>query len=405
MNNFDIYFKKVIKYNYRGHDLNFRVSQMLFSSQGIDHGTQRLLRTFIFEKIDTYNKVLDLGCGYGPIGIALKSFYSTSIVHMVDRDALALDYTRQNANLNNVNDIKIYASLGYDDIVDTDFDLIVSNIPAKIGEKALRHVLKDARFYLKPRGRVAIVVIDAIAEYVTKVLTTDPSIKILFHKAWPGHVVFHYNFISDSKTIVKSRRNAFDRGIFDREKKVFSVDSFSFAMQTTYGLSEFDTFSYETKLLVDNLRHFEDHSLNTVVIFNPGQGYVPVVLSLHVKIDNAILVGRDLQALRVSRRNLILNSYPARNIFSLHQIDMSQIGLKQADYITGVFDEKDGSVIHAAFIDQGISNLSDKGLLVISSSSTAITRMEKFIRTKKNLEILERQRLKGKSLITLKRKN
>lgn len=405
MNTPDIYFKKIIQYNYRELNLKFRVSQMLFSSQGIDHGAQRLLRTFIFEKIDTYNKVLDLGCGYGPIGIALKSFYPTSTVHMVDRDALALDYTRQNANLNNLKDIKTYASLGYDDIADIDFDLIVSNIPAKIGQKALSYFLKDAKLYLKPGGRVAVVVIDAIAEYVTKVLTTDPNINILFHKAWPGHVVFHYNFISDSKSLDKSRRSAFDRGVFDREKKVFSVDSFSFSMQTTYGLSEFDTFSYETKLLVDNLRHFENHLLNTVVIFNPGQGYVPVVLSLHVKIDNVILISRDLQALRVSRRNLILNSYPAKNIFLLHQIDMSQINLKQADYITGVFDEKDGSVIHATFIDQGISNLSDKSLMMISSSSTAITRIEKFIRTKKNLEILERQRLKGKSLITLKRKN
>lgn len=405
IDNQDPYFKKIVQYDYRGINLSFRVSQMLFSSQGVDHGTQRLLRSFIFGKIDTYHKVLDFGCGYGPIGIALKKFCPTSTIHMVDRDALALEFSRQNSSINNVDGIKIYASLGYDDIIDTDFDLIVSNIPAKIGEKALEHVLKDARFYLKPGGLVAVVVIDAIAEYVKKTLTTDLDIEILFHKAWPGHVVFHYRFISDPKVVAKPRKSAFERGIFDRENKEFSVHSLKFSMQTTYGLSEFDTFSYETKLLVDNLPHFKDHPLNTVAIFNPGQGYLPVILSLQTKIENVILISRDLQALRVSKRNLISNSYSEKNIFLLHRIDMSQISKKEADYIAGVFDEKDGLVIHSAYMNQAASHLSEKGLMMISSTSTAITRIEKFIRTKKNLEILERKRLKGRSLIMIKHKN
>lgn len=404
MKNIDIYFKKVINYDYRGISLNFRVSQMLFSSQGVDHGTQRLLRTFIFGKVDSYQKVLDFGCGYGPIGIALKSFCPTSTVHMVDRDALALEYSRQNANLNNVNDIKVYASLGYDDIIDTDFDLIVSNIPAKIGEKALEHVLKDARFYLKRGGRVAVVVIDAIAEYVRKTLTTDPDIKILLHKAWPGHVVFHYSFVPSNKEIVKPKKNAFDRGVFDRETNEFSVDSINFSMQTTYGLSEFDTFSYETKLLIDNLRHFKNNSFDTVTIFNPGQGYVPVVLSLRIEINNLVLIGHDFQSLRVSKRNLINNSYPEKNIVLLHQIDLSQINQEPMDYIAGVLDGKDGLAIHSVYIEQVASYLSAKGQIAISSTSTAITRIEKFIRAKKNLEILERKRLKSRSFISLKHK-
>ncbi|MDP2637763.1 MAG: methyltransferase [Candidatus Levybacteria bacterium] len=404
IDNLDPYFKKIVQYDYRGINLNFRVSQMLFSSQGVDHGTQRLLRSFIFEKIDTYHKVLDFGCGYGPIGIALKRFCPTSIIHMVDRDALALEFSRQNSSINNVNDIKIYASLGYDDIIDTDFDLIASNIPAKIGEKALEHVLKDARFYLRPGGRAAVVVIGAIADYVERALASDTGIKILFRRAWPGHVVFHYSFI-ENKTLTKPKVSAFDRGIFDREKNDFSVGSLDFIMQTAYGLSEFDTLSYETKLLIDNLRYLKDHPLGNVVIFNPGQGYIAVALSLHSKINNLILIGRDLQSLRVSKRNLMLNSYPEKNIFLLHQIDMSQISQEQADHIVGVFDEKDGLVIHSAYMNQAASHLSEKGLIIISSTSTAITRIEKFIRTKKNLEILEKKKLKGRSLIMIKHKN
>lgn len=402
MNSSDIYYKKNIQYDYRGHNLDFKVAQQLFSSQVIDHGTQRLLRTFIFEKIDTYNQVLDLGCGYGPIGIALKSFCPNSIVHMVDIDSLAIDYSRQNANLNNFNDIKTYASLGYDDVIDTDFDLIVSNIPAKIGEKALSHVLKDAQFYLKPKGRVAVVVIDAIAGYVTRELTMDPNINILFHKTWPGHVVFHYNFIVNKKPITKPKESAFDRGIFDREKKVFSINSLSFPMLTTYGLSEFNTFSYETELLINNLKNIQDKSLNMAIVFNPGQGHIPVALSMFFNTNKIILIDRNLQALKVSKRNLLLNSYPEKNILLLHQNDILQTNLNQIDCIVGILNDKDNPLIHINLLEQAILQLSPKGLILISSSSTVITRVETFIRSKKNMEIFERQRIKGKSIIILK---
>src|SRR5260221_2878662 len=110
MKNSDVYFKKEIPYDYRGKKLKFNVSQALFSSFDVDNGTRHLLQTLMSEKIDKYDKVLDLGCGYGPIGISLKSFYPSSDVHMVDRDALALEFSRQNVELNNMDGFHIYGS-------------------------------------------------------------------------------------------------------------------------------------------------------------------------------------------------------------------------------------------------------------------------------------------------------
>lgn len=405
MDNFDPYFKKIIQYKYRDQNLKFRVSQVLFSSQQIDHGTQRLLRTLTSGKFNIYSKVLDLGCGYGPIGIVLKNAYQPSVVHMVDKDALALDYTRQNANLNNLKDIKVYASLGYDDIIDTDFDLIVSNIPAKIGEKALSHFLKDARSYLKSGGRVAVVVIDAIARYVESILTNDLNINILFRKAWPGHIVFHYEFKEAPPSIPKPTGSVFDRGIFDREKKVFSLKTLNFPMQTTYGLSEFDTLSYETVLLLDSLKLLQNREIKRAIVFNPGQGHVPVGLSLLTKAQNIVLVDRDLQALRISKKNLILNNYPEKNISVLHQVGISPTQPEQADCIIGIIAEKDGFIVHAMFVKQAALQLASKGLVILSSSSTAITRIEAFVHSEKLLDILERRRSKGNSTIILNHKS
>ena len=403
MENFDVYFKKTVQYTYRGNNLQFRISQDLFSSYGIDIGTQRLLRTLTSEKFNDFNKVVDLGCGYGPIGIALKSVCQSCVVHMVDRDALALGYSRQNVELNNLSNFKIYASLGYDDVKETDFDLIISNIPAKVGEPVLSHILQDARFYLRPGGRVIIVVIEAIAEYVAKVLA-DPNINILFRKSWPGHVVYHYEFSSGASLVPKPTVNTFEGGIYDRGKKIISIGSLRVPIQTTYGLSEFDTLSYETELLLDSLQTLSDQHINRALVFNPGQGFIPVTLSRSTKVQEIVLVDRNLLALRVSRRNLEFNGYPAKKVFLFHQVGISQNHSGQTNCIIGILEEKEDPVVHKMFVQQAVSELAPKGLVILASSSTAITRVESFIRSEKLLNVLERRRNKGKSVIILKHK-
>jgi len=150
----DPYFKKDVKYQYRGRTLNFRVSQELFSSQDIDVGTKRLLKTLTDEGFENYQKVLDFGCGYGPIAIALKSACPSSEIHGVDKDALALDYANQNAQINNISDIKIYPSLGYDNVLDDDFDLIVSN--RAIEYSVLPHLaLANIAECVAPKGKAS----------------------------------------------------------------------------------------------------------------------------------------------------------------------------------------------------------------------------------------------------------
>ena len=83
----DIYFKQEIDLRHEGRSLRLRVAQDLFSSFQADAGTRLLLRTLSGVEA---GRVLDLGCGYGPLGLALRSVGTRSEVHMVDRDALAV---------------------------------------------------------------------------------------------------------------------------------------------------------------------------------------------------------------------------------------------------------------------------------------------------------------------------
>lgn len=405
MNNLDVYYKKTVTYNYRGKNLSFRVSQSLFSSHDIDLGTKHLLQTLSSEGFDTYNKVLDLGCGYGPIGISLKSFYESSVVHMVDRDSLALDFSRQNTELNGLEGIKFYGSLGYDDISERDFDLVVSNIPAKVGEPVLSHILEDVRFYIKPKGRVAVVVIDAIGDYVTKVLESNKNINITFRKRWPGHLVFHYEFFPGAFEEPKPKLGAFERGIYKRGRKDIYVKDSKVSIETAHGLPEFDILSYETEMLLDKMGSLKDKQIRKAIIFNSGQGFVPSVLFKYCKVDEINLVDRDLEVLRVSRKNLISNGYDSKNIFLFHDVNFSRVDAKTADLALGVLDNKEDPKVHLMFIRELVGKLSNNGLMMLASGSTPITRIESFVRKERILEIVERNKSRGKSLIVLKYKN
>lgn len=405
----DPYFKKNINFRYKERDLNFRVSQSLFSSQDIDLGTKHLLKSLTGESSQNFGKILDLGCGYGPIGISLKIAYPFSEVHMVDKDALALSYCLQNIEVNHVSEIKVYASLGYDDVTDNNFDLIVSNIPAKVGDKVLTHILKDAKFHLRPGGKMAIVVIDAISAYVTQELN-DPEIKIVFRKKWAGYSVFHYEFLpSPSKVSIKTSES-FDSGIYDRNQKNVTFYGFNSSIRTTYNLPEFDTLSYETEVLLESLEILKDiHSrhdkkLKNTLIFNPGQGYVPVVLSKLVEIENITLVDRDLQSLRLSKENLISNGYFPKNIVMINQVGISIPNEKSFDCVIGILDESDASSVHSMYLRQATEQLSINGVIIFVSGSTAITRLEALLRKEKLLQIIEKRRSKGRSVLIMKRR-
>src|SRR5262245_56843786 len=97
----DTYFKKEVTVDYAGKTLRFRTSDALFSSHDIDDGTRLLLKTLTPNILEGRNKILDVGCGYGPLGIALAAAGARE-VDLVDRDALAVSYAEQNAALNGV---------------------------------------------------------------------------------------------------------------------------------------------------------------------------------------------------------------------------------------------------------------------------------------------------------------
>ncbi|MEY6433703.1 methyltransferase [Thioalkalicoccus limnaeus] len=138
----------------------------LFSPREIDEGTRLLLARISVRPDD---ECLDLGCGYGALGLALAVGAPAGRVLMVDKDFVAVEYARANAARNGLNHIEVQLSNGFDQIEPRRrFDLIVSNVPAKVGKELLALLLHDAHTRLRPDGRLYLVTINGLRQYMKR---------------------------------------------------------------------------------------------------------------------------------------------------------------------------------------------------------------------------------------------
>ena len=141
-------------FNYRGKALTFVSDNGVFSKKMIDYGSRVLLEAI---SIDSSKKtLLDVGCGYGTFGIALKSVYPFLEIDMVDVNDRALNLARENLKLNNMS-ANVYLSNTYDK-VENKYDLIVTNPPISAGKEIVTKILVESKKYLNLNGEIWVVI-------------------------------------------------------------------------------------------------------------------------------------------------------------------------------------------------------------------------------------------------------
>lgn len=152
-----------------GREFRFRTTWGLFSPKDIDEGT-RLLLDYI--KVSATDNCLDLGCGYGPIGLTLAHLAPQGQTLMVDKDFVAVDYACKNIDLNHLDNAEAMLSNAFSDIGGRTFDLIASNIPAKVGKEMLAIIIQDAFDHLSPGGRFYVVSINGLRQLFKREFNT-----------------------------------------------------------------------------------------------------------------------------------------------------------------------------------------------------------------------------------------
>ncbi len=152
----------------RGERLTFASTWGLFSPKAVDEGTRLLLDRI---EVDPDARCLDLGCGYGAIGLTLARLAPQGTTLLVDKDSVAVDYARRNVERNRLTNCEVVTSNGFDAIEDgRTFDLVASNLPAKVGNELLTILIADAHARLAPDGRLYVVTLSGMRRFIERTM-------------------------------------------------------------------------------------------------------------------------------------------------------------------------------------------------------------------------------------------
>jgi len=138
-----------------GRPFEFLTSTSVFSKRKIDTGTRLLIETMILPQ---NGNVLDVGCGYGAVGIAAATFNPSLHVVMTDVNMRAVRLATKNIALNNVPNAEAKYSHLYESIENLRFNCVLSNPPVSAGMETVTSIIKQAPKVMSPKANFQMVI-------------------------------------------------------------------------------------------------------------------------------------------------------------------------------------------------------------------------------------------------------
>ena len=139
-----------------GHDFTFTTDNAVFSKREVDFGSRLMIEAFDEPGID--GDFLDLGCGYGPIGLSLAKSLEGRHVFMVDVNERAIGLAKQNATDNHVKNVTIKESDRLDGVEGHKFASILTNPPIRAGKQVVHSMFEEAKEALLDEGELWVVI-------------------------------------------------------------------------------------------------------------------------------------------------------------------------------------------------------------------------------------------------------
>ncbi|WP_438449156.1 class I SAM-dependent methyltransferase [Gorillibacterium sp. sgz5001074] len=139
----------------RDWEFTFKSDAGVFSKHGVDYGSKVLIQAM---EIPSGARVLDVGCGYGPIGLTAARLSPSGQVTLVDVNERALELARENAALNGVENVRILKSDALQEVLEERFDCILTNPPIRAGKETVHRIFEQAYGCLEEGGELWIVI-------------------------------------------------------------------------------------------------------------------------------------------------------------------------------------------------------------------------------------------------------
>ena len=145
----------IIHTHLRGIHFEFLTASGVFSKKRVDLGTRLLIESMVLPQ-EGY--VLDIGCGYGAVGIAVATFNPNLRVIMVDVNERAVRLARQNAEKNYVSNVEVRRGYLYEPVKDLVFSCVLSNPPVSAGMETVKAIISEAPEHMASKALFQMVV-------------------------------------------------------------------------------------------------------------------------------------------------------------------------------------------------------------------------------------------------------
>lgn len=144
------------RYQLKGKEYTFTSDHGVFAKNEVDFGSKLLIETFTEPNAE--GNLLDLGCGYGPIGIVLADHFSGRAVILADINERAMKLAQENAVENDVKNAGFVESDRFSNLSNRKFAAIITNPPIRAGKKVVHAMLEESKQALADHGELWIVI-------------------------------------------------------------------------------------------------------------------------------------------------------------------------------------------------------------------------------------------------------
>ena len=145
-------------YRLKGNTLSFTSDNGVFSKHTVDFGSELLVESYDIPEQFQKASLLDIGCGYGTMGLAYGKAYPELSIEMIDVNERALLLAKENAIKNGIHNVEIHESNLYDTVKKSQYEIIISNPPIRAGKIVVHTILEKAYDYLAENGQLVIVI-------------------------------------------------------------------------------------------------------------------------------------------------------------------------------------------------------------------------------------------------------